>query len=281
MTTDLFLLPLFDWRAAVCSQHGPEKPTTRFVLLTLALHMSVKGDSCFPSIDLLAEESGLSRRAVIEHLQIAEATGWLAKKDRSTRNGQGWRRVEYYGLIPAGIEAKLRTPKTDVVHQGNHLEGGDFHAEGGDRDRKKVVHHGHPSTSVNSSKSKSRAQAPFVLPDWMPKEAWQAWLEVRTKKKVPNTTRALQIAVGKLEALKAEGYQPGQVLDCAIEKGWRGIYKPTELSTGQVNQGRPTNWWDSDQGLLAKAAEVGVNTKGLTAYQLRTKINEAMSGTKH
>ena len=160
MNTELFLLPLFDWRSAVCSTHGPEKPTTRFVLLTLALHMSVKGDSCFPSIDLLAEESGLSRRAVIEHLQIAEQTGWLAKKDRSVRSGQGWRRVEYFGLIPRGIEAALRAPKGKVVQEDHQLEGGDRGAEGGDPDRKKVVQEDHPSTSVNSSMNKRDTTPP-------------------------------------------------------------------------------------------------------------------------
>lgn len=271
--TDLFLLPLFDWRAAVCSQHGPEKPTTRFVLLTLALHMSVKGDSCFPSIDKLAEESGLSRRAVIEHLQIAEATGWLAKKDRSTRSGQGWRRVEYYGLIPAGIEAKLRTPKTEVVHQDHQLEGGDFHAEGGDRDRKKVVHQGHPSTSVNSSRVNQGGKPPFLLPDWVPAELWKDWLEVRTKKKVPNTKRALEIAVGKLQALKADGYEPAKVLESAIEKGWRGIFRPSELSTGQPTQNR---WWESDSSMEAMAKQHGVNTLGKTRYQLKAAIEEKL-----
>lgn len=273
MTDELFLLPLFDWRSAVASKHGPEKPTTRFVLLTLALHMSVKGDSCFPSIDLLAEESGLSRRAVIEHLQIAEQTGWLAKKDRSARSGQGWRRVEYFGLIPAGIEAKLRAPKTKVVQEDHHLEGGDLHAEGGDRDSKKVVTDGHQSTSNSTTRVNQWASAPFRLPEWVPAEHWKAWLEVRTKKKVPNTKRALEIAVGKLESLKAEGYPPDKVLDCAIEKGWRGIYKPTELSTGQTTQNR---WWESDSAMEAMAKQHGVSTLGKTRYQLKAAIEEKM-----
>ena len=275
MTDELFLLPLFDWRSAVASTHGPEKPTTRFVLLTLALHMSVKGDSCFPSIDLLAEESGLSRRAVIEHLQIAEATGWLAKKDRSVRSGQGWRRVEYFGLIPTGIEQILRTPKSNVVQDGHQLKGGDRHAEGGARDRKKVVTDGHPSTSVNTSRTSKGAFAP---PDWIPMESWKAYEAMRAKIRKPMTDRARELTVKKLAGLKEQGQDPAAVLDQSIECSWTTIYP---LKVNGANPGPTDGWWSSDAKILAKAKEIGVSTIGMTTNALKSKISEKLSQTRH
>lgn len=119
--TDLFLRPLFTWRSAVASKHGPSNPTTRHVLLTLALHMNEKGGSCFPSIDLLVEESGLSRRAVIDHLRTAERDGWIGKRDLRRPNGQGWRRVEYIAQIPAQAERLLNVEQAgapDAPRQG-------------------------------------------------------------------------------------------------------------------------------------------------------------------
>lgn len=69
--------------------------------------------------------------------------------------------------------------------------------------------------------------AAFVLPDWVPAENWAGWMEIREKKKIPNTLRAMSLAVGKLLMLKGKGFDPGVVLDEACLKGWRGIFEPT------------------------------------------------------
>ena len=66
-----------------------------------------------------------------------------------------------------------------------------------------------------------------ALPDWLPREAWSGWLEMRRRKRVPSTARALRLAIGELEKLKAMGFDPGKVLDEATMKGWQGIYEPS------------------------------------------------------
>lgn len=67
--------------------------------------MSELGDSCFPSLALLAEESGLGLRTVKEHVALAGSLGWLGKRERRLRNSQGWRRNEYFAQIPVAVEA--------------------------------------------------------------------------------------------------------------------------------------------------------------------------------
>lgn len=60
---------------------------------------------------------------------------------------------------------------------------------------------------------------------------------------------------------------------------------PDDQSQGQNNtQTAPIaepSWWDSNQGMLDMAEKVGVSTKGLTSFQLKAKINEALNRTKH
>lgn len=63
-----------------------------------------------------------------------------------------------------------------------------------------------------------------VLPEWLPKEPWKAWLEVRLKKDTPNTPRALKIALTELERLKSLGFDPAAVLDQSTLKGWKSVY---------------------------------------------------------
>lgn len=104
------LSPLFDWRSAVASKYGPESSTTRHVLLTLSLWMSVKGDGCYPSTRTLAEASGLSRRSVETHLATAISEGWIAR-DQHGFSGQGWKRYEYAAKIPRSVLAAIQAEK--------------------------------------------------------------------------------------------------------------------------------------------------------------------------
>lgn len=94
---------LFAWREAVLSNSGPSNSTTRFVLLTLSTHMTQNGERCFPTTRRLAQQTGLSERSVITHIQRAVDEGWLLVSKRGT-NGQGWRRHEYHPLTPQRAE---------------------------------------------------------------------------------------------------------------------------------------------------------------------------------
>jgi DNA-binding MarR family transcriptional regulator len=95
---------VYDWRSLICE--SDLAPTTRHVALTLSLHMSVRGDSCYPSIKTLAEETGLSMSTVREHLRSLEEKGWLA-----CEVGGGRRSNRYWATEPAGTrQAPHREP---------------------------------------------------------------------------------------------------------------------------------------------------------------------------
>lgn len=69
-----------------------------------------------------------------------------------------------------------------------------------------------------------------ALPEWVPEDAWKAWLEVRPKVKAPNTPNALKLALKELTSLRDEGQDPRAVLEAATLKGWRGLFA---VSKGQ------------------------------------------------
>lgn len=86
-----------------------------------------------------------------------------------------------------------------------------------------------PSSSSSSSTSKPKtkkasADAPFVLPDWIPTGPWQAYLEMRNKKRKPATDYAKKLVVAELEKLRAAGHEPGAVLDRSTKAGWTDVY---------------------------------------------------------
>lgn len=87
----------WSWRHAVARSGLP--PTTRLVLYTLSLYMDETGRSCFPKIEDLVDSSGLSKRAVLKHIDEAVAAGWLQRGLHGFR-GQRWRQLEYEPLWP-------------------------------------------------------------------------------------------------------------------------------------------------------------------------------------
>lgn len=93
--------PFFAWRSAVLS--STLQPTTRFVLLTLGCHMNDQGESCFPSIETLATESGLGRSTVIQHMGIAKDLGWIVSEKHGYQNSR-WARNDYKISYPDGVQ---------------------------------------------------------------------------------------------------------------------------------------------------------------------------------
>ena len=66
------------------------------------------------------------------------------------------------------------------------------------------------------------------------KTLWIDWLEVRQKKKAPNTDRALKIALDKLHRDSITLKTATKMLENAVEGGWKGIYDLKQ----EVNYGR-------------------------------------------
>lgn len=76
-------------------------------------------------------------------------------------------------------------------------------------------------------KNKSKASA-FALPDWVPLEAWQGYVEMRGKSRKALTDRAKHLAVAKLADLKARGHAPLAVLEQSTFNGWAGLFELKE-----------------------------------------------------
>lgn len=121
---------LFVWRWLIASDQGPDSPTTRHVLITLSLHMADDGSRAYPSERCLAEETGLSERAVGIHLQRAVDAGWITRKPR--REGRDWAQYHYQAVIPSqmrgperrsgrGTEPHARGPEPDDAEVPNEV----------------------------------------------------------------------------------------------------------------------------------------------------------------
>lgn len=62
----------------------------------------------------------------------------------------------------------------------------------------------------------------FEVPNWIPIEPWNGWLEARAKK--PPTARARRLAVTALARFKGSGMDPAKVLDQSTMNSWAGVF---------------------------------------------------------
>ena len=62
------------------------------------------------------------------------------------------------------------------------------------------------------------------LPDWIPKNAWEHYIEMREFIRKPMTPRAILLAIKALDLLMSRGNPPEAVLNQSILNSWPGLY---------------------------------------------------------
>ena len=92
-------------------------------------------------------------------------------------------------------------------------------------------------SGVVSEDVKPAKQAVFVLPEWIPGDVWEAYLETRKAKKAKSTVYALGLVVMTLEQIRDAGHDPIEALKSSIKGGWTDVYAPKPQKGGHSATG--------------------------------------------
>jgi hypothetical protein len=77
------------------------------------------------------------------------------------------------------------------------------------------------------------------IPDFIDKELWYDFLEMRKKKRVPNTDRALKILLTRLIEFHTNKKDPNKSIEESIVHGWTGVFPAKdETKNGTENKGQ-------------------------------------------
>lgn len=155
---------VYNWRHAI--QRSGLKSTTRLVLFNLSCHMNEVGESCHPSVEHQAEATGLSKRAIIEHIQLAVDAGFLVKQYIHPKESQ-WKYSEYRAVFPEVFS--LPTAKDYASNVGDPPACGKNTS--GDPSGTMLVTQGNSNSSLNSppfKEEKKRYKKPQakMLSEW-------------------------------------------------------------------------------------------------------------------
>ncbi|MCW5668156.1 MAG: helix-turn-helix domain-containing protein [Hydrogenophaga sp.] len=99
------------------------------------------------------------------------------------------------------------------------------------------------------------------LPDWLDREPWCMWCRDREARKKSLTADAAKLSIRSLDALRAKGFTPQEVIENAVAMSWQGLYEPPRRSGATTHAARrPT----SHNGLDTKDYSEGIENGYLT-----------------
>lgn len=82
--------------------------------------------------------------------------------------------------------------------------------------------------TINRKKEKERKELnnkEIELPDFIPSDLWQDFLEMRKSIKSPMTDKAKNLLVSKISKLNEQGHSPRKLLEKAIIQNWKGVFE--------------------------------------------------------
>lgn len=94
-----------EWKLAFRASDLPSP--AKHVLFELCEFMDKDGKRCFPSIQLLASNTGMGEKTVRRHLKVAVEKGWLFRL-RHGKNGQAWANYHYQAKLPGEAKGAVR-----------------------------------------------------------------------------------------------------------------------------------------------------------------------------
>jgi hypothetical protein len=87
-----------------------------------------------------------------------------------------------------------------------------------------------PPFQKPSTRKPREQQLPLetILPDWLSREDWNAWLAHRKAIKKPVTPEQIPSALAEMRRLHDEGYDVGDTIHLSIANGWQGLFPRKE-----------------------------------------------------
>jgi hypothetical protein len=83
-----------------------------------------------------------------------------------------------------------------------------------------------PETETETkTEREKKATVVVVFPDWLPKETWDAFIQMRKRIGKPPTDYAIKLIIAKLERFRANGQDVKQVLEKSITSGWQDVFE--------------------------------------------------------
>lgn len=189
--------------------------STAWTILKELAWISNDDFTCWPSQSTIAENTGYCRRVVNTVINRLCEIGLISYNRKQ------------YVLNVRGVHDVHRN--VHDVHNDESASDSQICAP----DSQQSAPDAHPSKK--EIKTNEKDIDGFSLPDWIDKNDWRDYLEMRAKLKSPMTDRAKEMAVTKLGKLKNQGFDPKDVLQQSVFRAWQGLFAPANSANPAEN----------------------------------------------
>lgn len=214
---------IIEWRNYLCLNESISS-RGKHIGITLSLFYR-PGKRTYPSIDTLCLWTSLAPNTVSGALKDLQKGGFIDIKSYRLPNAR-FRGHEYIflGLLnDCNLKEKLTPPSNFEPAIEGAIEPSNFEGKIEEEEKEK------------NKKEKEKEKNILPLPDWLPLEDWNDYLEMRDKKgRGKATNRAKQLIIIKLDELRKKGDDPAMVLRESIINNWTGVFalkKENKLKT--------------------------------------------------
>lgn len=200
----------------------PKGGTELLALLALADWSDDEG-RCFPSINSIAKKIRLKERQVQRTVNQLINEGFVTILSNKFGGAAGSsRRYQIVISRLTGVVDDTPKLKTGVMQDTDGCLIAPY--TGVEDDTLTVIE---PSLPIKE----------FELPDWLPLDEWNAFIEHRKKLKKPLTQYSMKLAIKQLKKIVDAGYKADDVINEAILKGWQSFFTPKD--NGASKNGTP------------------------------------------
>ena len=194
----------------------------------------LSGDASF-----VAKQIGMRDDAAIVRDVLNE---FFQKTDEGYVNGRADKEIAHYH---SKIEQASRAGKASAERRSNNRSTG----------VPTDVQPNNKQETLNKKQEtkKSATDVAVCLPDWMPVETWNAFLDMRKKIKKPATDYAVKLLIGKLTKFRDQGQDIQMVLEKSITAGWQDVFaiadkQPQGTSFRERDEAEKRRKWEEMTG---------------------------------
>ena len=212
---------------ALMALHGP----TGYAFYFIILERVFRTENGRITIGKLAEKAGLAKTIGINIKTFDEILETALEVECFV--------LEENHLTSSGI--KKRFSSVNEIREKERKRKEEYKNKIKDKEKVKVKEKtGRGKPAENPRKTSDEV---FILPEWIDKEAWASFEEMRNKIKKPMTDKAKKLVTSELEKLKASGNDPVAVLNQSTRNSWQDVYALKDKggksngSTGTSTQG--------------------------------------------
>jgi uncharacterized protein YdaU (DUF1376 family) len=226
----------------------------------------------------LSNEEDLAYRRLIDlYYQTEEPftrnLAWLAKRVKSTEEIVATILVEFFEETPEGWKNKRadeEIAKYKAMQEGGRKGAALRWGKGSDTPPK------HPPMQTKNQEPLTKNHIKDITPEGVSESIFKDYLEVRKAKKAKWTQTALKGLQREAEKAKMSLQD---VIQLCCERNWVGFKAEWANSQNSVSkQADDKSWMFSNEGIEAKARELGVSDYGVANhFQLKDKILQIMA----